>query len=95
MDHIDRRRDGAQVVRDRNRQPRELARSDAELRAVYDGGVAAPKQPQREVALVSLHTAHLAEGVSGDQNTHACFLTSSNSASRKGIMCSARRMTCW
>ena len=93
VDDVDRRGDGAQVVDDRNRQRIELARGIAELRRVDDRRMAAREQPRRQVALVTLHAADLAERMAGDQNAHERFSTSARSASRSGSMCSRRRIT--
>ena len=93
VDDVDRRGDGAQVVDDRDRQRIELARGIAELRGVDDRRMAAGEQPRRQVALVTLHAADLAERMAGDQNAHERFSNSARSASRNGSMCSPRR-TC-
>ena len=93
VDDVDRRGDGAQVVDDRDRQRIELARGIAELRGVDDRRIAAGEQPRRQVALVTLHAADLAERMAGDQNAHERFSTAARSASRSGSMCSRRRIT--
>ncbi len=93
VNHIDRRGNCAQIVRHRDRQARQLARSLAKFGAVDDGRVAALEQPCGVIAFVGLHAADLAERVAGDQNAHARFSISAQSASRSGTRCSARRMT--
>src|SRR6266542_1842158 len=55
--------------------------------------LAGREQPRRQVALVTLHAADLAERMAGDQNAHERFSTSARSASRNGSMCSRRRIT--
>ena len=94
VNDVGRRADRGEVARHRHGEPVELPCRFAEHRAIDDRRVSAVEQPRREIALVGLNAADDAEGVAGDQDTNWPLSILAHSASRSGIMCSPRRITC-